>query len=333
MSSWFSYPLLDRIAMLQASADVKNLPDYAIEKDWWMTKALQALFQTEIGPFCRFKGGSSLSKGWGLINRLSEDVDIALSHRFFNKSIENSNQLKNLRKACRKYLIEEYPILLSEALQRLGAVDFEVEPETALQCIAISSDADPTVINVKYQSIAEHQSDYMLPVVKVEISCLSLEEPSVTKTLSSIVNEVYPEVDDESLCDIPTVHPSRTFLEKAFLLCEEFQKDVPRSLRMSRHLYDLVCMMDTSFGVEALKDMELYRTIVEHRRKFYHLGYANYYKDYPQYISFLPPESCSSEYEQDYDALLSSFVYGQAPTYKELIAHLKELETRFHNIK
>ncbi len=319
--------------MMQESSDVKNLPDYAIEKDWWMTKVLQALFQTAIGPFCRFKGGSSLSKGWVLINRYSEDVDIALSHRFFNQPIENNNQLKKLRKACRKYLTEEYPTLLSDALQRLGVENFEAKPETVLHGIPISSDADPTVINVKYQSIAEHQSDYMLPVVKVEISCLSLEEPSVSKTLCSLINEVYPEVDDESVCNIPTVHPSRTFLEKAFLLCEEFQKEVPRSLRMSRHLYDLECMMDTTFGVEALKNMELYRNIVEHRRKFHHIGYVNYNKDYPQHIIFLPPESCALEYEQDYTALLSNFVYGHSLRYQELIDRLKELETRFHNIK
>ncbi len=191
--------------MMQESSDVKNLPDYAIEKDWWMTKVLQALFQTAIGPFCRFKGGSSLSKGWGLINRYSEDVDIALSHRFFNQPIENNNQLKKLRKACRKYLTEEYPTLLSDALQRLG--------------------------------------------------------------------------------------------------------------------------------VEALKNMELYRNIVEHRRKFHHIGYVNYNKDYPPHIIFLPPESCALEYEQDYTALLSNFVYGHSLRYQELIDRLKELETRFHNIK
>ena len=84
--------------------------------------------------------------------------------------------------------------------------------------------------------------------------------------------------------DIRTVTPSRTFLEKAFLLNEEFQKDKPRSRRMSRHLYDLEKLMDTNYGKAALEDTALYQAIVEHRRKFYHLGYVNYDLDYPAAI-------------------------------------------------
>mgnify|MGYP002527107406 FL=1 len=62
-----------------------------------------------------------------------------------------------------------------------------------------------------------------------------------------------------------------TFLEKAFLLNEEFQKEKPRSRRMSRHLYDLEKLMDTNYGKAALEDTALYQAIVEHRRKFYQL--------------------------------------------------------------
>ena len=57
-----------------------------------------------------------------------------------------------------------------------------------------------------------------------------------------------------------------------------------RSRRMSRHLYDLEKLMDTNYGKAALEDTSLYQAIVEHRRKFYHLGYVNYDLDYPAAI-------------------------------------------------
>ncbi len=332
MNSWYSHELMDRISMLQGVSEARGLPDYSVEKDWWMTNVLHALFQTEIGPFCRFKGGSSLSKGWSLIGRFSEDVDVALSPSFFNLSIDNNTQLKKLRKTCHKYLVENIPAQLTAALKNMNIGDFFVEAETMLHGTPISSDADPTLINVEYVSLVDKQSEYVQPKVKVEISCLSMEEPSTIKRLKTMIGEHYPGVDGDSEFDVLTVHPSRTFLEKAFLLCEEFQKDEPRSLRMSRHLYDLECIMDTEFGVEALRDTELYRNTVEHRRKFYHVGYADYDKDYPSQISFCPPERCSSKYEQDYNALLNSFVSGQSLTYQELLTRIRDLEQRFRKI-
>ena len=55
----------------------------AIEKDWWVTAVLKALFQTSCKDALSFKGGTSLSKSWGIIERLSEDIDLALDHSFF----------------------------------------------------------------------------------------------------------------------------------------------------------------------------------------------------------------------------------------------------------
>lgn len=87
---------------------------------------------------------------------------------------------------------------------------------------------------------------------------------------------------------IATISPSRTFLEKAFLLSEEYQRKNPRTIRMSRHLYDLERLMDTEYAESALGDFELYKRIVEHRRKFYHVGGVNYDLDFPATVMFCP---------------------------------------------
>lgn len=111
----------------------------------------------------------------------------------------------------------------------------------------------------------------ILPRVKIEISCLSMSEPFEAKPITTLIHNQFPELDEALSVDIRTVTPSRTFLEKAFLLNEEFQKEKPRSRRMSRHLYDLEKLMDTNYGKAALEDTALYQAIVEHRRKFYQL--------------------------------------------------------------
>ena len=118
---------------------------------------------------------------------------------------------------------------------------------------------------------------------------------------TTLIHNQFPELDGALSVDIRTVTPSRTFLEKAFLLNEEFQKEKPRSRRMSRHLYDLEKLMNTDYGKAALEDTALYRAIVEHRRKFYHLGYVNYDLDYPAAIKFVPEGETLDEYRRDYN--------------------------------
>jgi hypothetical protein len=219
-------------------------------------------------------------------------------------------------------------------LKALGLSEYEVKPEIVDEAgNPISSDADPTVIYVNYPSVSSDSSPYVPSRVKIEISCLSMDEPFEPRSICSIISAHFPADDGESECTIPVVLPSRTFLEKAFLLNEEFQKPEPRSLRMTRHLYDLERLMDTEFGKMSLSDKELYGKIVEHRRKFYHVGYADYDRDYPESIEFLPPERCLKEWEADYGEMLEHFVYGTHLSFTELLERISVLQARFRSLK
>ena len=330
MTKWVNKELLDRRVILQQAASREHLPEYAVEKDWWVSMTLKALFKTSAKECLVFKGGTSLSKGWHLIDRFSEDIDVALNHRFFVAQLDNNTQLKNLRKKSRKFMVADLAKDLDAQMKALGLFGYEVKPEIVDEAgTPISSDADPTVIYVNYPSVSSDSSPYVPSRVKIEISFLSMDEPFETRTISSIISAHFPEDDNETECAIPVVLPSRTFLEKAFLLNEEFQKPEPRSLRMTRHLYDLEKLMDTDFGKMALSDKDLYRKIVEHRRKFYHVGYADYDKDYPESIVFLPPERCLKEWESDYGEMLEHFVYGSTLSFEELLKRISVLQDRF----
>ena len=154
------------------------------------------------------------------------------------------------------------------------------------------------------------------------------------RRISSLVEQVFDgeDVDSDFVQTIRTVSPARTFLEKAFLLCEEYQKDKPRTHRMTRHFYDLEKLMHTPYAAMALKNAALYHEIVEHRRKFYHVGNVDYDKELPANIQIVPDEELMSAYETDYNEMKESFIYGDALDFKELIKKIADIELRFHLI-
>src|SRR5690606_6843892 len=119
----------------------------------------------------------------------------------------------------------------------------------------------------------------------------------------------------DKVVKIPTVLPQRTFLEKLFLLHEEFQKPKEkgsmRSNRMTRHLYDISKMMDTEFGESAINDKELYNTIVEHRQVYARISWIDYSKHATETLNFIPPEKVLAEWEDDYKSMKESMFYGK----------------------
>ena len=227
-------------------ADSKAISEGAVEKDWWITAILKTLFSLSPSPYMYFKGGTSLSKGWNIIDRFSEDIDIALFRDFYidvmgkecAKAATN-NQIKNLRIANRDYILGDFVEELKTKLIEDGLGHCKVRPVTQNEYGSpIDHDSDPVVIEVYYPAKVKTEQ-YVRPLVKIEISCLSMKEPYEVKSITSLVGDMFPQIDDETFADIPTISPARTFLEKAFLLNEEYQRKNPRTERMSRQLYDL----------------------------------------------------------------------------------------------
>lgn len=343
MSKWIDADLQDRQLMIRRVSQERHFADSAAEKDWWVTLCLKAVFSLPCAPYMLFKGGTSLSKGWNIISRFSEDIDLTISQRFFLEQMqlsyarcENNQQIKKLRIASRDFFTDVFCPLLAQTIQQLGVTNFSLEPVTQVEkedgsFVSVDHDSDPTVLALRYTSVASQQSDYVQPTVKIEISCLGMDEPYEVRRLSSLIAEYFPQEDDESVIDVPTVLPTRTFLEKAFLLNEEFQRLAPRALRMSRHLYDLEKLMQTKYAQDALQDRTLYRQIVSHRKRFYHVGHVDYTKDMPDVIDFVPKGDMAVRLRADYNEMLHTYIYDSSTAldYDSLILRLKQLRELF----
>lgn len=334
---WINNELVDRLAMLQQTEiQHPGMNQVAIEKDWWVTVTLKALFQTECADALIFKGGTSLSKGFGIIERFSEDIDLAIHHSYFGIEGTSKSQREKLRKRARQYIHEILATQLKERLTAMGITQFEIENLTQIQgkdgiLHPIDTDKDPTVIYLNYVSIVENTISYIPPRVKIEISALSMDEPTEVRNLQSLISESFIDEDNASCCKVRTVVPTRTFLEKIFLLAEELQKEKPRSMRMSRHLYDLERLMDTQYGTQALHDKELYERIVNHRRTYYALKYVDYDKLNPKEINFTIPITLQETWKTDYQEMRRSFIYGPSLEFNALMERIRELQDRIRH--
>lgn len=335
---WLNNELVDRLAMLQQTEiEHPGINQVAIEKDWWMTVTLKALFQTDCHEALIFKGGTSLSKGFNIIERFSEDIDLAISHSFFGIEKTSKSQREKLRKTSRAYIHETLSLQLDTQLKEMGITGYNIENVTQIQdkngdWKAIDSDKDPTVILLHYPSIVEETISYIPPRVKIEISCLSMDEPTKEREIRSLIGERFKDEDTDAEYRIRTVIPTRTFLEKLFLLAEEFQKEKPRSVRMTRHLYDLEKLMDTEYGKEALADRSLYDAIVEHRKTYYALKYVNYDLHAPITINFMLPKQVTEAWKDDYADMRNYFIYGQSLEFDALMQRIEELQKRVRNL-
>ncbi len=339
MKHWQQYTLEEQVDLLDIAAAAKKLPRLAIEKDWWVVTVLKALSMTRYHDLMSFKGGSSLSKGWNIIERFSEDIDISLSRedRFAISGTSNT-QLAKARRAARHYVVRELSEELDNALKALGVRDFTVVPEVSRQkedgsSVILRADTHPSVLYVTYKSVVPETSAYLLPRIKIEISCLSMDEPVETKTISSFISQSVSDADN-AFVDFSTVVPTRTFLEKIFLLHEEFQKESPRSLRMSRHHYDLERIMDTRYGLEALSDMTLYADIAKHRSIYNHMAHVDYAKHSPSSIRIVPPNSLLPAWEDDYASLVEHFLYSNSNrlSFQGMMDRITELQTKINSL-
>lgn len=310
-----------------------ELPPSSIEKDWWVTQVLKALHTLPYAEHIAFKGGTSLSKCWNLIARFSEDIDIALSREFlgFGGELSKTQISDKLRRAACSFVRGKMQYDVKEALLAQGirqdvfSVDVVITPVTTV---------DPEVVTVTYQSLYD-VSPYIKNTVKLEISGRSMVEPVEKKFINAAIDAHFPNAPfAEEPFEVNAVIPERTFLEKVFLLHEEFHKDVVRVERMSRHVYDLAMMMDSERKIadRAVNNEELYRTVLEHRRKFIGLKGFNYDELYTDTLCIVPGNEIAERWQEDYKFMGEHMIYGPVPSFEELVEKMTLLNDKIRQL-
>ena len=330
-TEWLKISKERKIDILNQVSNRTGLPPIAVEKDWWVTLTLYCSFSQKYSQHIVFKGGTSLSKGWNLIERFSEDIDLAIDRKFFGFEGDISiNQIKKLRKKSCAFITNTFVSDLTNSFH-----NFKVADECEVKAIVTEeSDRDPQVIEIDYNSVLE-KSDYLPSRVLIEVSSRSLIEPSEEREINSLIGETFK---DQSFTtksfNISTVLPQRTFLEKIFLLHEKFAvaNRTAGTERLSRHLYDIEKLMDSKNGKAALEDATLFDNIVNHRKKFNAIRGLDYSNHVKGKIQIIPPDEIIKEWESDYNTMKENMIYGKTIDFSSLIKRIEELQNRINQL-
>jgi predicted nucleotidyltransferase component of viral defense system len=331
LQEWFQLPDETKIRLFTETSRQIGLPSSsAAEKDWWVVHTLSVIFSMDCANALIFKGGTSLSKGWNVIHRFSEDIDLALDREFLGFSGElTKGDIRKLRRKSFQFISEVFTKELKNKFTELGFKNVTVKPREVE-----NHDQDPLIIEVYYNKLTETDT-YLKPGVLVEVGSRSLKEPFTQRTFGTFISEIYTDnpFTDKPIT-IPIVNPERTFLEKIFLLHEEFQKPFGkiRVERLSRHLYDIEKLCQTEYAEIALQDRELYNTIVRHRSKFTAISGIDYAKHNPENIKIIPPDSIKKMWKADYEEMKGTMTYDNPLDFDQLINRLTELQMRINAI-
>ena len=331
MNNFYILPETSKKVVVEQTALERGLSKQIIEKDLWVSTLLEIIFSLPFADKLVFKGGTSLSKVWGVIDRFSEDIDLAVDRGLFGLEGDLTiRQLKEFRKVSSLFVSNELCEELKNAVKQYG-LDSYLTIEAQPNGEGDKTYPEPQQIFIKYKSLFDTELSYVNPQIILEIGARSLFEPTQKVSINSMVTTAFPTVHTSVVkTEITTAVAAKTFLEKAFLLHELFTTNACyKAERKSRHLYDLERMMDKEFAINATKDNDLWNTIHHHRDVFTHIHDVDYTPDIRDRIVLTPPTVYYQTWLNDYTNMQVSMIYGDSISFDKLIGRMKELEQRF----
>ncbi len=327
-----------RLACLRVE-EAKRLQAASVEKDFWVCWTLRELFTLpDIGAAMTFKGGTSLSKAWGLIERFSEDIDIVVDKNLLGFAGDASpdkapsgkqrrRRLDALMAACRAWVQAMLrPTLERNFAQRLG--------KSEAWSLIVDPDADDgQCLLFRYPAaFPTTEAGYVRPVVKIELGARSDDWPSESRTIRPYVAEVFPEAIPDATVEVNTLSAERTFWEKAMLLHEETFRpaDKPRKERMARHYYDVWRLITRGVADRAAADRALFDRVAEHREIFFRLSWVDYTTLRPGSLRLAPPAHHRDAWQRDYEEMAEPMFYGERPGFDEILRIVGDFERRYN---
>ncbi len=313
----------DRAALLEQAAAIRGLPTEIMEKDFWVCWTLHKLFASpNMREKILFKGGTSLSKVFGLIERFSEDVDVILNWNEITDEDPNADRSVTKQDRFNKALLAKAHTYLRERFLP------EVQTLVGAACEATIED-NPEIISIRYPAAFANAS--LRPAIQLEVGPLASWAPNAEYEIRSYAAEVLPQQFKQPTCKVHATLAERTFWEKVTILHHEAHrpKENAQPTGYSRHYYDVFQMAQTSVKVDALANLALLRAVAAFKDRFYHRGWARYDLAVPGSIKLIPPKHVMDEVRRDYDEM-RFMIFGERPQLDDMMTGLTELEAEIN---
>jgi len=317
-----------RRTVCEQAQDKLGLPPATIEKDFWVCWTLKKLFNLpEWGPRLTFKGGTSLSKGWGLIERFSEDIDIVINRDALgfggDMAPDRAPSKKQTRKRLDALKAASQDCVNKTLLPLLGeAISKEMPAELLWQLDPDPDDPDGQTLLLAY----------LRQVVKIELGARSDTEPTLDVDIHPYLGDAFSNLFTQTHFSVRAVSPARTFWEKAMLLHEETFRppEKKRQARMARHYYDLFRLIDAGIGQKASGDLELFGRIAAHRQVYFRHTWVDYDTLRPGRLKLVPPDDQLAYWKSDYTAMKDEMFFGEPPAFDDLIQTALKFQDEFN---
>ena len=323
----------ERAELFRNTANNMGVNDAVVEKDFWVCLMLDYLFhRSPWKDSITFKGGTSLSKAFGLIQRFSEDIDLILDWRVLgysekepweprsNTKQDAFNKEANLR--AEMFLADTFCPQIREALSEEMGLNAN---------IYIDANDKQTVI-FAYPHLFTNSAT--LQVIRLEIGALAAWTPAAFAEITPYAAEQYPHVFQHKSFKVLTVSPERTFWEKATILHHEANR--PANLEMpqrySRHYYDMYRMAMSDVRDRAFSSLDLLQKVIEFKQKFYPRSWARYDEAAAPTIKLLPPDYRMTALAADY-AAMRDMLYGDVPMFGTIVDAIAVLEKEIHSLQ
>ncbi len=334
---FLSLPEQDLRDVYAAAANrLDTLPSY-VEKDLWVCVVLDALYNglPEGQPKLLFKGGTSLSKAFGLINRFSEDIDLVVHRGDLGFDGDRDPTIEGtLSNNKRKRLFEELKTACSDYVRgdlRLALANLIEGATEGCRVVPDEDDADELTLLVEYPTLyVASEVPYVMPRIKIEAGARSALEPNQTCTVNPYVDDELPDRSFK-VGNIRVLAAERTFWEKLLILHGTYcgyrdEQRVPSdSNRISRHYYDAAMIVASETGQSALSDFDLLASVREHNLVAFRQPWKRFEEATPGSVRLVPQTELQKVIERDY-AAMQGMILGDPPSFAWVVEQLERAE-------
>lgn len=333
--AFLSLPVEDQAQYLRQAALRMGVSPVVMEKEFWVNWVLSLLFSNAtLKDVLVFKGGTSLSKVFGVIDRFSEDIDLSIAPSYLGVREEqvmgapSRNQRdiwtqRLLAKCCEAVQDTICPMLNDMAVETLGArpggeawLSFEIQQQSHSPILFFEY---PTGADVGYAYIPRR--------VMVELGSLTDQQPSGVHSIRPWVADQFPEAFRDWECSVRALEVERTFWEKATILHAEFYRESTARLppRYSRHYADMAALARHPRSSPAASRVDLMNQVVSWKSRFYAAKWARYDLAVRGTFRLVPPPSRRPDLEHDYAAMRDMYL-NEPSSFEEVMDDLAALE-------
>jgi hypothetical protein len=327
----------ERQGYFEETAARRNSTTTAVEKDFWICWTLKHLFTLEAIPELRFKGGTSLSKVFGLIERFSEDIDISVDRRALGftggrdmaNSVLTNTKRKALDEQLRTAITTEVnshilPKLHDRFHANLGKQVWEIAPS--------KEENEEMTLLFHYPNAFEY-GKYLQPRIKIEFG-RGDQQPSHKSSVTPFVAETFPDVFREKAATVLVLDSERTFWEKLTLLHAENHRPDPTKLnkRMVRHWSDVAVISTAERFKNEELSLDLLAQVIAFKKIYFAANWAHYDTAVPGTLRIVPDKVLQAILRKDYQQMEEMFP-TKPLTFDEILARLGALQHRINAMK